>query len=103
MSLRRYAVLPTSSQPRTWSCSPTPSTLGAIMATYFDPTSWSPMRAVDLGKRLFDQSLLEQWLSFTTAWVDPVADLGAGTVTALMPDVLMTVLSEGILSRFGGQ
>ncbi|WP_433681668.1 hypothetical protein [Nocardia sp. CA-119907] len=73
------------------------------MATYFDPTSWSPMRAVDLGKRLFDQSLLEQWLSFTTAWVDPVADLGAGTVTALMPDVLMTVLSEGILSRFGGQ
>ncbi|WP_330251520.1 hypothetical protein OG874_36120 [Nocardia sp. NBC_00565] len=73
------------------------------MATYFDPTSWSPMRAVDLGKRLFDQSLLEQWLSFTTAWMDPVADLGAGTVTALMPDVLMTVLSEGILSRFGGQ
>ncbi|MFE7798605.1 hypothetical protein [Nocardia sp. NPDC057440] len=73
------------------------------MATYFDPTSWSPMRAVDLGKRLFDQSLLEQWVSFTTAWVDPVADLSAGAVTALMPDVLMTVLSEGILSRFGGQ
>jgi len=61
------------------------------------------MRAVDLGKRLFDQSLVEQWLSFTTAWMDPVADLGAGTVTALMPDVLMTLLSEGILSRFGGQ
>ncbi|MEV6430751.1 hypothetical protein [Nocardia sp. NPDC051463] len=79
------------------------STLEAIMATYFDPTSWSPMRAVDLGKRLFDQSLLEQWVSFTTAWVDPVADLSAGAVTALMPDVLMTVLSEGILSRFGGQ
>jgi hypothetical protein len=73
------------------------------MATYFDPTSWSPLRAVDLGKRLFDQSLLEQWISFTTAWVDPVADLSAGAVTALMPDVLMTVLSEGILSRFGGQ
>jgi hypothetical protein len=35
--------------------------------------------------------------------VDPVADLSAGAVTALMPDVLMTVLSEGILSRFGGQ
>ncbi|MFQ6396962.1 hypothetical protein ACLMAJ_26320 [Nocardia sp. KC 131] len=73
------------------------------MATYFDPTSWSPLRAVDLGKRFFDQSWLEQWASFTTAWVDPVADLGAGAVTALMPDVLMTVLSEGILSRFGGQ
>ncbi|MFI6368495.1 hypothetical protein ACIBG0_37875 [Nocardia sp. NPDC050630] len=73
------------------------------MATYFDPTSWSPMRAVDMGKRLFDQSLLEQWIAYTTAWVDPLADFGAGTVTALMPDVLMTVLSEGILSRFGGQ
>ncbi|MET8652696.1 hypothetical protein [Nocardia aurea] len=73
------------------------------MATYFDPKSWSPSRAVDLGKRLFDQSWLEQWVTVTTSWVDPVADLGMGTVTALMPDVLMTVLSEGILSRFGGQ
>lgn len=73
------------------------------MAMYFDPKSWSPMRAVDLGKRLFDQSWLEQWVSVTTAWVDPVVDLGAGTVTALLPDVLMTMLSEGILSRFGGQ
>ncbi|MEU0871586.1 hypothetical protein [Nocardia brasiliensis] len=73
------------------------------MATYFDPKSWSPLRAVDLGKRLFDQSWLEQWVSVTTAWVDPVVDLGAGTVTALLPDVLMTMLSEGILSRFGGQ
>ncbi|GAA5106536.1 hypothetical protein [Nocardia iowensis] len=73
------------------------------MATYFDPKSWSPLRAVDLGKRLFEQSWLEQWIAVTTSWVDPVADLGAGTVTALMPDALMTVLSEGILSRFGGQ
>ncbi|MFI5778415.1 hypothetical protein [Nocardia sp. NPDC051570] len=48
------------------------------MATYFDPKSW-----------------------FT--WLDPVADLGAGTVTALMPDVLMTLLSEGILRQFGGR
>ncbi|RDI61531.1 hypothetical protein [Nocardia pseudobrasiliensis] len=48
------------------------------MATYFDPKSWF-------------------------AWLDPVADLGAGTVTALVPDVLMTLLSEGILSQFGGR
>ncbi|MBF6144006.1 MULTISPECIES: hypothetical protein [Nocardia] len=73
------------------------------MATYFDPKSWSPLRAVDLGRRLFDPELLDQWTAFTTAWLDPVADLGAGTVTALMPDVLMTLLSEGILSRFGGR
>lgn len=65
------------------------------MATYFDPKSWSPSRAVDLGRRLFDPELLDQWTAFTTAWLDPVADLGAGTVTALMPDVLMTLLSEG--------
>ncbi|MBF6328793.1 hypothetical protein [Nocardia transvalensis] len=63
------------------------------MATYFDPKSWSPLRAVDFGK----------WSTFTTAWLDPVADLGAGTVTALLPDVLMTLLSEGILSQFGGR
>ncbi|MFC9893268.1 hypothetical protein ACFVMC_06220 [Nocardia sp. NPDC127579] len=50
------------------------------MAAYFDPKSWSPLRAVEA-----------------------MADLGAGTVTALLPDVLMTMLSEGILSRFGGQ
>ena len=73
------------------------------MATYFDPKSWSPLRAVDLGKRLFDPELLDQWASFTSAWIDPVADLGSGTVTALLPDVLMTLLSEGILSRFGGR
>lgn len=83
------------------------SRLETIMATYFDPKSWSPLRAVDLGmdlgKRLFDQGWVDQWTSFTTAWLDPVADFGAGAVTALMPDVLMTLLSEGILSRFGGQ
>ncbi|WP_227979024.1 hypothetical protein [Nocardia spumae] len=73
------------------------------MATYFDPKSWSPLRAVDLGRRLFDPELLDQWAAFTTAWLDPVADLGSGTVTALLPDVLMTLLSEGILSRFGGR
>ncbi|MGQ4597866.1 hypothetical protein [Nocardia sp. R6R-6] len=73
------------------------------MATHPDPKSWSPLRAVDVGKRLFDQSWLEQWVVLSTAWLDPVADLGSGTVTALLPDVLMTMLSEGILSRFGGQ
>ncbi|MBL1073221.1 hypothetical protein JK358_02300 [Nocardia sp. 2] len=77
------------------------------MATYFDPKAWSPLRAVDLGmdlgKRLFDQTWVDQWTSFTTAWLDPVTDFGVGTVTALMPDVLMTLLSEGILSQFGGQ
>lgn len=77
------------------------------MATYFDPKAWSPLRAVDLGldlgKRLFDQTWVDQWTSFTTAWIDPVTEIGVGTVTALMPDVLMTLLSEGILSRFGGQ
>ncbi|WP_405134123.1 hypothetical protein [Nocardia sp. NBC_01388] len=77
------------------------------MATYFDPKAWSPLRAVDLGmdlgKRLFDQTWVDQWASFTTAWIEPVTDFGVGTVTALMPDVLMTLLSEGILSQFGGQ
>ncbi|MEU1984724.1 hypothetical protein [Nocardia sp. NPDC019395] len=76
------------------------------MAAYPDPRStspFSPLWAVDLGKRLFEQSRLEQWISYTTTWVEPVADLGAGTVTALLPDTLLTVLSEGILSRFGGQ
>lgn len=94
--------------PTTPALSPTAGTLGAIMATYFDPKAWSPLRAVgdlgmDLGRRLFDQSWLDQWTTFTGAWLDPVADFGAGTVTALMPDVLMTLLSEGILSQFGGQ
>lgn len=86
---------------------PAASTLEAIMATYFDPKAWSPLRAVDLGmdlgKRLFDQVWVEQWTSFTSAWLEPAADFGSGTVTALMPDVLMTLLSEGILSQFGGQ
>jgi|GEM_PF-4649661 len=82
---------------------PPAGTLKKIMATYFDPKSWSPMRAVDIGRRLLDPGWLDQWSSFTTAWLDPVADLGAGTVTALVPDVLMTLLSEGILSQFGGQ
>ncbi|MBF6063114.1 hypothetical protein IU500_11930 [Nocardia terpenica] len=73
------------------------------MAAYFDPRFWSPLRAVDLGKRLIEPMRPEQWAAFTTAWLDPVADLGSGTVTALLPDVLMTVLSEGILGRFGGR
>ncbi|NUS93033.1 MAG: hypothetical protein HOQ36_11585 [Nocardia sp.] len=76
------------------------------MAAYSDPRSASPfsaLRAVDLGRRLFEQTRLEQWISYTTAWVEPMADLGAGTVTALLPDTLLTVLSEGILSRFGGR
>lgn len=49
------------------------------------------------------KSWLEQWLSVTSSWVDPVATLGAGTVTALLPDVVLTVLTDGILSRFLGQ
>ncbi|MFI1464367.1 hypothetical protein [Nocardia carnea] len=76
------------------------------MAAQSDPRStspFSPLWAVDLGKRLFEQARLEQWISYTTAWVEPVADLGAGTVTALLPDTVLTVLSEGILSRFGGR
>ncbi|MFJ4655987.1 hypothetical protein ACIP5Y_32350 [Nocardia sp. NPDC088792] len=52
------------------------------MATYFDPKAWA---------------------SFTTAWLEPATDFGVGAVTALMPDVLMTLLSEGILSQFGGK
>jgi hypothetical protein len=72
------------------------------MATYFDPRSWSPLRAVDPVRRMLDPSWLDQWAGFTTSWLDPFADLGAGTVTALLPDVLITVLSEGIRSRFGG-
>ncbi|KAA0024977.1 hypothetical protein [Antrihabitans cavernicola] len=68
------------------------------MTSYFDPKSWSPMRAAELGKGWVDQ-----WVSVTAAWVDPVANLGAGTVTALMPDVLMSALTDGILRRFGGQ
>jgi hypothetical protein len=75
-----------------------PSILGSIMSSYFDPKSWSPVRAAELGR-----SWIDQWLSTTASWVDPVATLGAGTVTALLPDVVMTVLSDGILSRFGGQ
>jgi len=73
------------------------------MAAYFDPTSWSPQRAIEIGRRLFGQSWPEQWFAASTAWVDPMVDLGSGTVTALLPDVLMTMLNEGILSRFGGQ
>ncbi|WP_327148992.1 hypothetical protein [Nocardia sp. NBC_01329] len=76
------------------------------MAAYSDPRSASPfsaLRAVELGRRLFEQTRLEQWVRYTTAWMGPMADLGAGTVTALLPDTLLTVLSEGILSRFGGQ
>lgn len=76
------------------------------MAAYPDPRSaslLSALRAAELGKRLFEQTRLEQWISLTTAWMEPMADLGAGTVTALLPDTLLTVLSEGILSRFGGQ
>ncbi|WP_068276087.1 hypothetical protein [Aldersonia kunmingensis] len=49
------------------------------------------------------RSWLDQWFAKTAAWADPVATLGAGTATALLPDVLVSALSEGILSRFGGQ
>lgn len=76
------------------------------MAAHPDPSSafpLTPLWAAGLGKRLFEQSRLEQWISYTTGWVEPMADLGAGTVTALLPDTVLTVLSEGILSRFGGR
>lgn len=73
------------------------------MAAYSDPGSGSPLNPLDLGKRLFGLAWPEQWLGYTMAWLDPVADLSAGTVTALLPDTLLTVLSEGILSRFAGR
>lgn len=41
--------------------------------------------------------------SITTSWVDPVATLGAGTMTALVPDTVMTALSLGIARRFVGR
>ena len=46
---------------------------------------------------------MDQWVATTAAWVDPVATLGAGTVTALFPDVLLTALSDGIARQFGGR
>ena len=63
-----------------------------------DPRTWTPFRAAGAGR-----AWLDQWLTMTTAWVDPVAMLGSGTVTALMPDVVVDALSLGIASRFGGQ
>jgi hypothetical protein len=56
------------------------------------------VRAPGIGR-----SWLDQWFARTAAWADPVAALGAGTATALLPDVLVSVLSEGVLRRFGGQ
>ncbi|AQA24549.1 hypothetical protein BTZ20_0030 [Rhodococcus sp. MTM3W5.2] len=41
--------------------------------------------------------------SITTSWVDPVATLGAGTMTALVPDSVMTALSLGIARRYVGR
>src|SRR6478735_9083767 len=49
------------------------------------------------------RSWLDQWFARTAAWADPVATFGAGTATALLPDVLVSALSEGVLRRFGGQ
>ncbi|WP_019932026.1 hypothetical protein [Nocardia sp. BMG111209] len=72
------------------------------MATSFDPATWSPSRALDLGRRLLDPEWLEHWAAATTAWLDPVADPVSGTVTALLPDALMSALSHGIVRRFGG-
>lgn len=46
---------------------------------------------------------LDQWFARTASWADPFATLGAGTATALLPDVLVTMLSEGIRRRFTGQ
>ncbi|MQY27028.1 hypothetical protein [Nocardia aurantia] len=72
------------------------------MATSFDPAAWSPSRALGLGRRLLDPEWLEHWAAATTAWLDPVADPVSGTVTALLPDALMSALSHGIVRRFGG-
>lgn len=74
------------------------SIVGRIMTSYFDPKYWSPFRAAEVGK-----SWMDQWIAVTSSWVDPVATLGAGTVTALLPDVLMSALTDGIASRFGGK
>ncbi|MFD4181313.1 hypothetical protein [Rhodococcus sp. NPDC058514] len=41
--------------------------------------------------------------SITASWVDPVATLGAGTMTALVPDPVMTALSLGIARRYVGR
>jgi hypothetical protein len=49
------------------------------------------------------RSWLDQWFAKTAEWADPVATLGAGAATALLPDVLVSVLSEGVARRFGGQ
>ncbi|MCX5044993.1 hypothetical protein OG921_17635 [Aldersonia sp. NBC_00410] len=48
------------------------------------------------------RSWLDQWFAKTAEWADPVATLGAGAATALLPDVLVSVLSEGVARRFGG-
>ena len=65
------------------------------MASYFDPKYWSPSRAAGIGK-----GWLDQFMSATAAVTDPVAVLGAGTVTALMPDVVLSALTEGLLRRY---
>ena len=77
---------------------PDASNVGRTMTSYFDPKYWSPLRAATVGK-----SWMDQWVSTTAAWVDPVATLGAGTVTALLPDVLLTALSDGISRQFVGR
>ena len=46
---------------------------------------------------------LAQWFARTASWADPFATLGAGTATALLPDVLVSLLSEGIRRRFVGR
>ncbi|MFE3291151.1 hypothetical protein [Rhodococcus sp. NPDC059234] len=43
------------------------------------------------------------WTSLASDWLDPVATLGAGTTTALLPDTLVTVVSSGIARRYVGR
>ena len=69
------------------------------MAGTFDPRSWSPLRTVGLGRLV--PGRWDPW--GTLALLDPLADLSAGTVTALLPDMLMTLLGEAVRSRFGGR
>ncbi|MFC9786734.1 hypothetical protein [Rhodococcus sp. NPDC127528] len=43
------------------------------------------------------------WTSLASGWLDPVATLGAGTTTALLPDTLVTAVSTGIARRYVGR
>ncbi len=40
---------------------------------------------------------------WATRWVEPLADLAAGTTTALVPDVIVTALALGLTHRYVGR